>query len=433
MKVLYDISWLGLTDGKPAGHTGLGRVIEAVACHLAASNDCELTFCAGESFAAIAGCIAFLEGHDELNNVPFAYPKLDALVHTPTHRVLTALDSRQRHTFVSRATRRVLRDVSRWSEQRRGPLLGSVPPETQIYHSPFLPIPDAVRVKPTVRKFLTVYDLIPMLFPELVADGAPELLRRTLASLKSDDFVFSISQATKDDLCNQLSWLNPAQVFVTHLAASARFQPVHDQEAITRVRKKYGIPDHPYILTLSALEPRKGMQHAMRSFQRLALETKDAELNLVLAGPKGWKCDGIVKEATRSSEIARRIIMTGRIEDDDLPALYSGAVVFVFPSLYEGFGLPVLEAMQCGTPVITSNTSSLPEVVGDGGILIPPTDADALCEAVLEVYRNSARRAELVSKARTRAAQFSWEKCTEQILSGYRTGLSQRAYASARE
>ncbi len=427
MKVLYDISWLGLTNGSPTGQTGLGRVIEALACRLARSNECDLTLCAGDSFAAVAGGVAFLESHEELKQVPFAYPKLDAAFHTPAHKVLTRIDARPRQSLASRAVRRVVRDASHWSERRRSSLRRSIPPGTQIYHSPFLAIPNDVREQPAIRSFLTVYDLIPLLFPQLAPSGAPELLRSTLASLKQNDFIFCISQATKDDLCNRLSWLNPEQIFVTHLAASAHFRPVHDRQQTAEVRKKYGIPDEPYILTLSAVEPRKGMEHAIRCFRRLALEVKDTQLNLVLAGPKGWKYEGIVKEATRSTEIARRVIMTGRIDDDDLPALYSGAVVFVFPSLYEGFGLPVLEAMQCGTPVVASNTSSLPEVVGDAGVLIPPHDVDALCQAVLAIYQSTARRAELSARARARAAEFSWEKCARQTIGAYRTACEEGA------
>jgi glycosyltransferase involved in cell wall biosynthesis len=119
-----------------------------------------------------------------------------------------------------------------------------------------------------------------------------------------------------------------------------------------------------------------------------------------------------------------RIVMTGYVAEDDLAPLYSGALAFVYPSLYEGFGLPPLEAMQCGTPVITSNTSSLPEVVGDAGIMVDPLDQDALCDALSRVHGSAALRRELSRRSLARARQFSWERCIDQTLAAYRTALS---------
>ena len=145
----------------------------------------------------------------------------------------------------------------------------------------------------------------------------------------------------------------------------------------------------------------------------------------MLVGTQGWDYNDIFEEIFKHEDIKKRIIITGYIPDEDLAALYSGALAFVYPSFYEGFGLPHLEAMQCGVPVITSNTCSLPEVVGDAGIMVDPTDADALCHSMLEIYNKSSLREAMSLKSIERAKQFSWEKCTQETLAAYKTALSE--------
>ena len=192
------------------------------------------------------------------------------------------------------------------------------------------------------------------------------------------------------------------------------------------VRERYGIPPgSPYLLSLSTLEPRKNLAHTIRSFAAIVQSNAAPGLHLVLAGGKGWLFDDIIYEIKLAGTAVRdRIILTGFVEDTDLAPLYSGATAFVFPSLYEGFGLPPLEAMQCGTPVITSNTSSLPEVVGDAGIMLDPKDQDGLCQAMLDVYNKPELRSQMSQKSLAQAAKFSWERCAEETISAYRTAIS---------
>jgi glycosyltransferase involved in cell wall biosynthesis len=144
---------------------------------------------------------------------------------------------------------------------------------------------------------------------------------------------------------------------------------------------------------------------------------------LVLVGNLGWKYESIFSELTATEGLRDRIIITGYVSNEDLAALYSDALFFVFPSLYKGFGLPPLEAMQCGVPVITSNTSSLPEVVGDAGIMVNPNDADALCQAMLNIHGNPLLRAQLSSNALERSKQFSWRKSANETIKAYKTAL----------
>jgi glycosyltransferase involved in cell wall biosynthesis len=424
MKVLFDISWLGHSYGKSSGSTGLERVIENLACRLIAAPECELTLCAGDSFAALSGSLAVWRSHPELSKAPLPYPKVHAFYQLRLHQLLMKLHEPDRPNLLVRATRKALRTGSNWLRGRDDSLDAKSLSGAEIYHSPFLAIPEAVRRAGKPKCVLNVHDLIPLRFPALAPDGAPAMLRATFGSLTAEDTVLCMSEATKADLCNHLTWLDPKKVNVTYLGASNRFRPSNDPATNLRLRARFRIPNGPYVLSVSSLEPRKGVDHLIRCFARLVTEQNISDLNLVLAGPKGWKDEGIFQMLSEHPHLKDRIIVTGRVEDDDLPALYSGALAFAFPSLYEGFGLPALEAMQCGAPVITSNTSSLPEVVGDAGILIEPRDVDALCQAMLELYRNESRRAELSARGLDRARQFSWERCTRETIAAYEVALS---------
>ena len=188
-------------------------------------------------------------------------------------------------------------------------------------------------------------------------------------------------------------------------------------------RAKYAIPDAPYVLTLGTLEPRKNIHRVIRCFAKTVLEEKIDDLCLVLVGAKGWSYGEAFEELGRYPSLRKRIVLTGYVDLEDLAPLYSGALSFVYPSFYEGFGLPPLEAMKCGVPVITSNTSSLPEVVGDAGIMVAPTDEDALSHAMLKIFRDSSLRARMSERSLARAALFSWEKCVEETIRAYKIAI----------
>jgi glycosyltransferase involved in cell wall biosynthesis len=168
------------------------------------------------------------------------------------------------------------------------------------------------------------------------------------------------------------------------LAASSRFfAPEHDTERQAAVRAVYGIGGGPYLLSLCTLEPRKNLPRLVRAFHRLLQENNLPELRLVLVGARGWKNAELFTDLESWPDFIDRVIISGFVPDADLAAVYSGAQAFLFPSLYEGFGLPALEAMQCKVPVITSNTSSLPENVGEAAITIDPTNEDEIAAAIL--------------------------------------------------
>lgn len=293
-------------------------------------------------------------------------------------------------------------------------------PAGAVYHSPFYAIPPEIGTDKRITKLLTVSDLIPVLHPEWFPDGETSV-RQALKTLPSDVFITTISEATKNDFCNYTGF-EPARVTPILLAASPElFYPVTDEPRKQAVRLRFGLGEGPYLLSLATLEPRKNIDHLIRCFVQL-VEAGELpnDLNLVLVGTKGWKIDALLAEVAKNERIRSRLVFTGFVPDGDLAPLYAGALAFVYPSLYEGFGLPPLEAMQCGLPVITSNVSSLPEVVGDAALTVPPTDVAALCAALLLVVNSGAVRAGLSAKALARAKLFSWTKFIDQHVALYK-------------
>ena len=294
-----------------------------------------------------------------------------------------------------------------------------------VYHVSYFPLPD-VNILPDVPRILTVYDLIPLLFPEFFV---PKVNQRAIDIIKSidihRDWVICISEHTKQDFC-KYSGMDSARVFVTPLAAADYFYPVKDLQHIENTLAKYSIPASQYLLSLCTLEPRKNLDLLIRAFSDFVQAHPDADLNLVLVGTNGWKNDKIFQAVQNNGQIKNRIFFSGYVPDEDLAPIYSGALAFVYPSLYEGFGLPPLEAMQCGTPTITSNSSSLPEVVGDAGILISPTSQDELSDAIWRLLSDEQLQAELSKRSIARASQFSWKKSVDQTIEVYRTAINEK-------
>ena len=287
-----------------------------------------------------------------------------------------------------------------------------------VYHSPFHPIPTEIHY---CRKIITVCDLIPIKFPEFFDYKEDSLIKNALKSITDNDFVTCISESTKKDILDYEKRFFDEQVFVTHLAADKnKFYACQDRNLIDNIHQKYQIPKTPYLLSVCTLEPRKNLIHVIRCFLKLIQEKVIDDLNLVLVGTRGWQYDEIFAELNHNANLRQRIIFTGFVPDEDLAPLYSDALAFLYLSLYEGFGLPPLEAMQCGTPVITSNTSSLPEVVGEAGIMLSPNDVDGLCNAIFELYMKPDIREALSLKSLKQSEKFTWEKTLQETINVYK-------------
>ncbi|NJK77069.1 MAG: glycosyltransferase family 4 protein [Oscillatoriales cyanobacterium RU_3_3] len=434
MKVIYDVSVLGQGHLHKRARTGIFRVVESIAENLATSKECDLLFCVSQYLHLLDASLDYLETNPKLSEIALLHSSFTRLFYKRSIDAYNMLELQIQANESGNAVadKNVFNHLKNNLENILKITGGYVSPvdsdnleAADIFHSPYDEIPAAAQQVNKLQKFLTIYDLIPVLYPQfLLSEQIPLLYKKTLASISQKDWVICISHSTKNDLCNYLN-IDPARVFVTHLAAEPSiFYPCTDAETIAATCSKYGIRDAAYILSLGTLEPRKNIDHVIRCFARLIQEQNIKDLYLVLVGTPGWKYDKIMEEVSQKSWLKDRIIFTGYVPESDLAALYSGALTFVYPSFYEGFGLPPLEAMQCGVPVIASNTSSLPEVVGDAGITIDPKDASGLCQSMLEIYNRPLLREKMSLKSLERAKLFSWERCTRETIAAYRTALA---------
>lgn len=263
---------------------------------------------------------------------------------------------------------------------------------------------------------ITIHDVIPLVMPwafplkrRLVLTAALSCIRRQA------DMVIVPSEAVREDVVRYLK-VDRGRIIVIPWGCEERFQPSGEPNNLEAVQRKYGLPDG-YILFLGTLEPRKNVTTLVGAFSLLA-EKLGQDLKLVIAGGRGWGCEGLL-ETVEALGLHDRVIFTGFVEEEDLPDLYRGALLFVYPSLYEGFGLPILEAMACGTPVIASNTSSMPEVAGDAALLVDPYDPEALASAMASVLTDEALREAFRQKGVARVKRFSWEAVARKTLEVY--------------
>ena len=265
---------------------------------------------------------------------------------------------------------------------------------------------------------VTVHDVIPLILPRTFTLRHRLVVRMALARVRQKaDRIIVPSQTVKRDVVQHLG-LAEDLVVVTPEGCEPRFRPVPAEASLREVAAKYGLPPR-YVLAVGTLEPRKNLTTLLEAFARLRRAAAiDPALRIVLAGARGWLEEPIF-QTVRSLGLEQVVCFPGFIDDDDLPAVYSGAAVFVFPSLYEGFGLPLLEAMACGVPVITSNISSMPEVAGDAAMLVDPRNVDGLAAAIAQVLRDEALRDRLRGAGIARARQFSWETAARQTLDAY--------------
>ena len=423
IRVAFDLTELGAVHSNPRLKRGINRVVENVLERLLQSPEIELGFTATQ---ALHGARLLHAADSSLAARPLLRSRYQEAMGWMTYQMQNYSD----RTLAKRAAwRRGVRfglaravQLLRSQEARLPPpLLASY----DIFHSLYSAIPGTLRRLPRLQKFQTIYDLIPVLDPSL---GNAPPLRRILASIRPDDWLLCISQSVKNDACEYLGH-DPSRVFVTPLAASQElFYPCRDAADVERARARYGIPaGRNYILSLSALDMRKNLRHLIRCFRRLEAAGEIPDLCLVLVGKENPSDVAKLRQEFAADPAGgAKLILTGYVADADLAALYSGATLFAFPSLAEGFGLPPLEAMQCGVPVISSNATSLPEVVGDAGLLLDPTDIDGWCAGITRLCKDDALRASFSRQGIARAQQFSWQHCADLTVNAYRTAIASR-------
>jgi glycosyltransferase involved in cell wall biosynthesis len=432
MRVLLDIQVLGGSHARINSRRGIFRYIECLAKGLAQLDDpaLDLTFCTSKNWHYVYQCLDYLEAVDGWNQYGFAQP--DSAFMRRLSRRMAQLD--QEAKFESsgikcvgkKAARESLRSLFNVHTFFRGDVLDQkYIPEADIFHSPhFLSMPPQARNLACAKNFVTVHDIIPLVTPQYENKTNSLRFKKKLEVLNKEDWIFAVSQYSADDLCNYCGNIDPDKVMAVPLAAADHFRQCKDQETLRATRATYGIPaQSPYLLSLSALEPRKNFEATIRSFQDVVLQNGMDDLFLVLVGQEVPGFQSHLEDLVESEKVRKKIIFTGFVLDEDLSPIYSDAAAFLFPSFYEGFGLPPLEAMKCGSPVIVSNRASIPEIVGDAGIYIDPTSVDELSQAVLRVMGDSDLRQELSRKSLARADEFSWERHAEMTVAGYRKAL----------
>ena len=229
--------------------------------------------------------------------------------------------------------------------------------------------------------------------------------------------IITVSEYSRQDISKTYR-IASQRILVTPEAAPARFSPVTNETELKKVRKTYGI-ERDYILSLCSIQPRKNLVRLIEAYSLLRQSRPEVKLpQLVLAGKRGW-LDSETFNAADQNVRGSDILFTGYVADQDLPALYSGAICFVYPSYFEGFGLPILEAMQCGAPVIAGNRTSIPELVADAGLLFDPFDTNALVEALKRILDDADYRAALHARGLTRSGDFSWKATAQLTLKAY--------------
>jgi len=285
-----------------------------------------------------------------------------------------------------------------------------------LYHSAYYLMPYV----PGVPSLVTCYDLIPLIYPQYFT-ATQRLIFRTAhgLALRAAHVTLAISEATKSDLV-RLFHIDPQRIVVTPLAADAHFQPP-SRAAIDRVRQQHALPAR-YMLYFGSNKPHKNVPRLIEAFAKSGISDQGSGIELVIGGHWDERYPEAKHAAARLGlqDVVRFI---GPVKDADLPALYGGAELFVFPSEYEGFGLPVLEAMACGAPVVCGDRSSLPEVAGDAALLCDPRDMNSVARAIERALIDRDLRSALCQRSLDRAAKFSWEQTAQQTLQVYQSIL----------
>lgn len=282
-----------------------------------------------------------------------------------------------------------------------------------LFHATDFVLPPTL---PSTRTLLTVHDLSFVHLPEATEPRLKRYLDVVVPrSVLRADHVLADSQATKDDLMAHYG--TPAHKITVLLSGvSAQFHPVGDPVRQAQVRQRYGLGDWPFLFTVGTVQPRKNYERLCQALA--ALPGAYANLHLVIAGGKGW-LDAPIYRIIAALGLQERVHFIGFAADSDLPALYSMAEAVPFLSLYEGFGLPILEAMACGVPVVTSNISSLPEVAGDAALLVDPYNVEEITAALMRLLTNTELRNLLTQKGYAQAANFTWERTAHQLMHIY--------------
>lgn len=265
------------------------------------------------------------------------------------------------------------------------------------------------------KSVITVFDMTFFTMPQLhLASKVVYFQKMIPAALKNADKIIAISKQTKNDIIS-ISGVAEDKIKVIYIGAGKEFQVISDKDAVEGIKQKYGLPKK-YILFVGTIEPRKNIKGLIHAYA--VLKKKGCEHKLVIVGKRGWHY-GDIFEAVKRLKLNSDIIFTDYVSGQDIPFIYNGASIFAYPSFYEGFGIPVLEAMSCGVPVVTSNVSSLPEITGEAAVLIDPTDINEISISIDKILRDSELASSMTTKGFDRVNLFSMERMITETTQVY--------------
>ncbi len=289
--------------------------------------------------------------------------------------------------------------------------------QLDVLHSPDF-IPPVRWPGANFRSVITVHDLAFLLYPNFLTPQAARYYGQIDRAVRRADHIIAVSQSTKEDLIRLLG-APERKITVIYEAANPIYRPVDREEAWNKAKEHYPNLPEQFFLFVGTLEPRKNIPALLKAYKLLQDDYKTDQTKLVLAGRQGWLFDEIFR-LVQDLHLEPHTVFLGRVPTDVLLYLYNSAIALVHPAHYEGFGLPALEAMACGTPVITTNVSSLPEVVGDAAILVSPEDVEEMAVQMWRLLSDEELRKKLGAKGLSRAASFSWDKAARETLEIYR-------------
>jgi glycosyltransferase involved in cell wall biosynthesis len=338
------------------------------------------------------------------------YPVFYYIVHPDYARAAFPTAERMRLAF-----RHLPPPLVRWVWRAEGAgrlkewLLGPV----DVVHSTTLCVP---RLSPRKRLVVTIYDVSFVTHPEFHLEAnIAHCLAGTRQAIARADAILAISEHTRRDLVERMG-APPDRVVVTPLAPPPALARVTAAPELEGIRRRYALPER-FVLFVGTMEPRKNIARLIEAYAALPARLQ-RDTGLILAGGKGWLSDSLHEQVARRG-LGDRVQFIGYVRPDDMAGLYSLATVFAYPSLYEGFGLPVLEAMACGTPVLTSNVSALPEVAGDAALLVSPTDVGEIAEGLTQMLEDAGLAAKLAARGLEWTTHFSWDRCARDTLAVY--------------
>jgi glycosyltransferase involved in cell wall biosynthesis len=414
MKVLFDASVVAEGFVHNERRAGIFRVAHDLAVALGARSDISLSLSAARSWQASYDISALSQaGRFGSTDVITADPGRAPMA------VISAMHSAARSGLPVVEKAAVIR--ARTLDRIVPPLRPQDVDRFDVFHLPAHWIPAFPRGR--ARYVVSIYDIIADTNPEFGNQWSRDTYAQLRRRLDPRDFIVTDSEWVKGEIVSHWG-IAPERIMSAPLAARRDvFFPVKE---VTRrpTLERLGVGSHKFLLAADRAEKRKNIPMLVRAFVHAANAGALADTNLVLVGDHDWDPASVFTTDSDRNIARERVRRVGYVADDDLASLYSAATAFVFPSLLEGFGLPALEAMQCGTPVISSNTSSLPEVVGTAGILVDPRNVDALADVMGRIVSDHALRADLAERSVRQAAAFTWERTADRVVESYRAALS---------